>query len=256
MIFLLVLFFIIGSAVGSFLNVVIDRSIRRESILGRSYCEHCGATLSTLDLVPIVSFVGLGARCRYCHKKLSWQYPIVETVTGLLFVLTFYSLASGQTLQVTTLMLQLFLISVFIVVSAIDIKFSLIPTTLVFLASLVVLFWDYFYLTSGEFVLAVLVAFGLVAFFALLILVTRGRGMGSGDVPLTFLIGLILSWPLSIIAMFLSFLCGAVFSIVLLVLGAKKFGQTIPFGPFLAIGAIVSMFWGQAILSWYLSLIR
>ena len=255
MIFLLAFFFIIGCAVGSFLNVVIDRSVRRESILGRSYCEHCRATLKTLDLIPIVSFVGLGARCRYCHRKLSWQYPVMEALAGLLFVVTFYSLASTGSFLAQTLILYLFLVSIFIIVSAIDIKFSLIPTTLVFLASLVVLFYNYFYLNSSEFVISVLTAFGLAAFFVLLILLTRGRGMGTGDIPVVFLIGLILSSPLAFVAMFVSFLTGAVFSIVLLILGRKKFGQTIPFGPFLAVGAIASMFWGWKILNWYLSLL-
>lgn len=256
MIFLLVFFFIIGSTVGSFLNVVIDRSIKRESFtFKRSYCDWCHKTLGAFDLVPIASFVALGTRCRYCHRKLSWQYPFVETLCGLLFVGTFYSLATAGILSPATLLIYLFLISTFIVVSVIDFKFSLIPTTFVLLAAFVVLFYNYFSMTSGEFVISVLTAFLLALFFILLIVLTQGRGMGTGDVPLVFLIGLILSWPLTAVSMFVSFFTGAAVSLLLLAFGKKQIGQTIPFGPFLAIGAITSMFWGQAILKWYLLLL-
>ncbi|MDP2632315.1 MAG: prepilin peptidase [Candidatus Curtissbacteria bacterium] len=256
MIYLLVLFFIIGSAVGSFLNVVIDRSTKRESFtFKRSYCDWCHRTLGAFDLVPIASFVALGARCRYCHRKLSWQYPAVETLCGLLFVGTFYSLAIGGVLTPATLIVYLSLIAIFIIVSVIDFKFSLIPTTLVFFAAFVVLFYNYFTMTSFEFVVSVLTAFLLALFFILLIVATRGRGMGTGDVPLVFLIGLILSWPLAAVSMFVSFFTGAAVSLLLLAFGKKRIGQTIPFGPFLAMGAITTMFWGQAILKWYLRLL-
>jgi len=255
-VFLLILLFILGSALGSFLNVLIDRSVKRESFIrGRSYCDFCHASLGALDLVPIASFVALGARCRYCHKKLSWQYPIVESLSGLLFALTLYHLASSGVINPGTLILYLFLICVFIVVSVIDFKFSLIPTSFVFLASLVVLFYNFFSMGSGAFVVSVVSAFGLAGFFILLILLTRGRGMGTGDVPLVFLIALILSWPLSLLSIFLSFFLGAVVSLLLLAVGKKRIGQTIPFGPFLATGAVISMFWGQTILVWYLGMV-
>ncbi len=260
MIFLLALFFILGSAVGSFLNVVIDRTTVGKPIFGRnywrSYCDHCRATLSTLDLVPIISFMGLGGRCRWCRRKLSWQYPIVETLTGFLFAYTFYNAVSGVNLEIAPLFLYLFLVSIFIVVAVIDFKFSLIPTSMVFLASLVVLFYNYLYLDSPEFVLSTLTAFGVSAFFVIIIVLSRGRGMGTGDIPLVFLIGLILSWPLSMVGLFLTFLTGAVVSLGLVLIGKKSFGQTIPFGPFLAFGTIAALFWGQAILHWYLSLIH
>ena len=146
--------FIVGSAIGSFLNVVIDRSIRRENILAinRSYCDHCKATLRTFDLIPIMSFILLSARCRYCKKPLSWQYPIVELSTGLLFSLTLWILISSATFSLGLVLYYLFLVSAMIVVFVIDLKFSLIPTTLVFAASLVSLFYNYFSLPSDLFV--------------------------------------------------------------------------------------------------------
>lgn len=254
MVFFYLLFFILGSAVGSFLNVVCDRMIAGQSILGRSRCDHCRATLSTIDLVPVISFVGLGGRCRYCHRPISVQYPLVETVTGLAFVAAFYAQIAGGILDLATLLYYFFILSIFIVVATVDLKFSQIPTTLVFFASLVALFYDYFYLSSGDFVVWVAVAFLLALTFLAVAVLTFGRGMGLGDIPLVFLIGLFLGWPKALTAVFLAFLGGAIVAILLLALGKKKFGQTIPFGPFLVLAATVSLFWGQELLNWYISL--
>ena len=183
MVFLLILFFILGCAIGSFLNVVIDRTTGGKSILGRSYCDHCRATLSTVDLVPVLSFVSLRGRCRFCRKKISWQYPLVETLTGVLFVLTFYNLVLGADFSILKLAFYFFVIAIFIVVAVVDLKFSLIPTTLVYIGAACVLFYDYFTLSSDDFVRYVIVAFVLSAIFGLIVLVTRGRGMGTGDIP-------------------------------------------------------------------------
>ena len=204
MVLFLILFFILGTAVGSFLNVVIDRTTQGQSILGRSYCDYCRATLGVVDLIPILSFTALSGRCRHCRKKLSWQYPIVETVTGLLFVLSFLILTVSGQLTITTLLYYFFLISILIVVAVVDFKFSLVPTTLVFLASLLALFYNYFFLTSGQFVQSVLAAFGAAIFFLVIVLLTRGRGMGEGDVVLGFLIGMVLGLKESVLAIFLA----------------------------------------------------
>src|SRR3989338_7846665 len=255
MFFWLLVIFIIGTAVGSFLNVVIDRTIRRETILGRSYCDHCKATLSSIDLIPVVSFVGLGARCRYCRRPISWQYPAVEAVTGGLFVLSFYALSVNNPFEITKFLLYLFLVSVLVVVATVDVKFSLIPTSLVFLASFVSLFYNYFFLRSDLFVEHVFAAFGAGIFFLAIVLLTRGRGMGEGDVILGFLIGMVLGFLEMILAVFLAFSLGAIVAIILLFLGKKRFGQTIPFGPFLVCGFLLSLFWGRELIALYLSIL-
>lgn len=244
--------FIAGSAIGSFLNVVIDRSIRRETILGWSYCDHCRATLKTLDLIPIFSFILLSARCRYCKKPLSWQYPAVELSTALLFSLTFWILAASSGFSFGMLLYYFFLISTLVVVFAIDLKFSLIPTTLVFAASLVSLFYNYFSLPSDLFVQHVFAAFFASLFFLAIVLVTFGRGMGQGDISLAFLMGIVLGIKAAALAIFLSFLTGAIVSLLLIMLGRKRFGQTVPFAPFLVFGFLVSLFWGPALINWYL----
>lgn len=254
MFFLLILFFILGAAVGSFLNVVIDRSVRNESILGRSYCDHCRATLKTMDLIPIISFAALGAKCRYCKKNLSWQYPIVELLTGVLFSISFIVQASTGNVFSIALPYFLFLVSILIIVAVVDFKFSLIPTTFVFFASLVSLFYNYFFLSSALFVEHVFTAFTAAAFFLLIVVLTRGRGMGEGDIILAFLMGMVLGAKDAILALFLGFLTGAVCALILIAFGKKRFGQTIPFAPFLALGFIVALFFGTPIISWYLML--
>ena len=254
MILYLLLLFILGTAVGSFLNVVIDRVSRRETILGRSYCDHCKATLSTFDLIPILSFVSLGAKCRYCKKPISWQYPLVELTCGLLFVAAFGVLVSSGGLNLVSLLYYFFLIAIAIIVAAVDFKFSLVPTSFVFLASLVALIYNFFTFTSGDFVSYVATAFGLAIAFALLVIVTRGRGMGEGDIVLAFLIGIVLGFKATLVAMFIAFLSGAIVSIILIILGRKKFGQTIPFAPFLILGFLSALFWAKPILEWYLML--
>lgn len=252
MFFLLLLFFIFGSAVGSFLNVVVDRTVRGETIFGRSHCDFCHRKLSTFDLVPILSFVGLRARCRYCKRKLSWQYPIVETLVGVLFAATFYSQASAGVFSVVPLLYYFAIIGTLVVVGVVDLKFSLIPTTFVFAAALLALFYNYFSLNSYDFVVGVFSAVLLALFFFAIVVVTRGRGMGSGDVPLVFLLGLFLGWPFNLAAVFLAFLVGAVVSVVFLAFRVKKIGEAIPLGPFLILGTFIIFFWGDEIISWYL----
>lgn len=253
MAFILILFFITGSAIGSFLNVVIDRATRGETILGRSYCDWCKRKLNVLDLVPILSYAVLGGHCRKCKKKLSWQYPIVETITAFLFATTFFVLAQGE-FGLAKLLFYLFLVSVVIVVAVVDFKFSLIPTTYLFFASLVSLFYNYFSLSSVDFVHNVLAGFVAAAFFVAIILVTRGRGMGEGDVPLAFLMGLVLGPMMGLVGFFVAFFAGAFISVFLILFGRRKFGQTVPFGPFLVLGFLASLFFGQQLLTWYLML--
>lgn len=255
MFFWVFIVFILGSAIGSFLNVVIDRATRGESINGRSYCDHCKATLSTLDLVPIISFVFLSAKCRYCKKPLSWQYPVVEVITAGLFTISFLNLASSGTLSSITLLYFFVLVAVAVVVAVVDFKFYLIPTTFVYGASLIALIYNYFYLDSNTFIEHVFAAFAASILFLIVVVATRGKGMGQGDIVLAFLMGIVLGYEGTFAAMFLAFLTGAVVSIVLIVLGKKRFGQTIPFAPFLIGGFLLSLFWSEQLTNWYFSML-
>ncbi len=254
MVWLYLIFFILGCAIGSFLNVVIDRLPAGLTILGRSYCDQCRRTLPVFDLVPILSFFILGGRCRKCKKPISRQYPIVEGLTGFLFVVIFWRLVSGGSFSFLYLLFVLFISSVMVVVSVVDFKFSLIPTSLVFAASFVALFFDYFFKTSQEFSGFVIAAFCLAAFFGLIVFLTKGKGMGEGDIVLAFLIGMVLGLRDGMLAVFLAFLIGATVAVLLILVGRKRFGQTIPFAPFLVLGFFISFLFANQIINYYLML--
>lgn len=248
------IFFILGSAIGSFLNVVVDRVPAGRTILGRSYCDRCRRTLAAFDLIPILSFFILGGRCRKCKKPISRQYPIIEGLTGFLFVVVFWKAASGGNLDLIYLLFMLLISAVMVVVAAVDFKFSLIPTSMVFAASFAALFFDYFFKASQEFSGFVIAAFCLAAFFGLIVFLTRGKGMGEGDIILAFLIGMVLGIRDGTLAVFLAFLTGAAMAILLVLAGRKRFGQTIPFAPFLVLGFFISFLFANQIINYYLRL--
>lgn len=241
-IFLYIFLFFFGANTGSFLNVLIDRLPCGEQVLkGRSYCDHCKHQLSWRDLFPIFSWISLGGRCRYCRASISVQYPLVEAATGVLFVLTFREIGViGGIGEIWGLAYHLFIISALVVVFVADLKYQIIPDQVVYPAILISLPYAIRYV---PYAIPSSLAAGL--FFFLLWLATRGRGMGMGDVKLAFLMGLILGFPKIVVALYLAFLTGAFFGVILILAGKKRFGQHIPFGPFLAGGTYLSLFWGQ-----------
>jgi len=264
--------FVLGLCVGSFLNVVIDRLPKGEDVVrGRSCCPGCGHVLAGRDLIPLLSFVFLKGRCRYCQQKISWQYPLVELATGILF-----------TLFPSFILYSLFLIPVFVI----DLKHGIIPNKIVFPGILVVLghrlfgviwaiggfyrnlkgdigglgpyllqtdfFKNYAWLELRPLLWTLLGSVVLYLLFFVLHRIFKGRAMGGGDVKLAFLVGLIAGWPNMIVAVFASFLTGAIVSVILMVFGKKKFGETVPFGPFLVIGTYIALLFGGSVLEWYL----
>ncbi len=158
-------------------------------------------------------------------------------------------------MNLVRLLYYFFLIAIAIIVAAVDFKFSLIPTTFVFLASFVALVYNFFTFAPGDFIVSVLTAFGLALAFLALVLATRGRGMGEGDVVLAFLIGMVLGFKATLVAIFIGFLSGATIAMLLVLLGKKKFGQTIPFAPFLIFGLLTALFWADSLLEWYLAIL-
>jgi len=215
---------------------------------GRSACDHCRRKLAPRDLVPIVSWLWLRGRCRFCGDKISGQYPLVELVSGLWFLVA--------ALLASSVWHFLFLVvwgSVFLVLFVTDLKYGLIPDKIVIPGIILALGLGW---VSGNLgILGILAGLLVVSFFGFLIWVTKGRGMGGGDLRLGFLIGLVSGWPRVLLAVFLAFVLGAVVSLGLIALGKKKFGQTVPFGPFLIVATLVSYLWGEGILRWYLGLV-
>ena len=260
---ILIFIFILGSIVGSFLNSIIYRLPKRESFLiNRSYCPFCKHTLHWQDLIPFLSFLILGGRCRYCKKPISLQYPLVELTTGVLFVsiffqnmdLLFYDSVIFGFLNICFL----FLIACFLIIIFVyDLKHYIIPDKIVFPAILAIGIW---HLVSGIFynsyskypILNIIYsAFGAAAFFLIIVLLSRGKGMGVGDVKLAFLMGLFLGFPNILVALFSSFFLGAIVGLILIALGRKTLKSEVPFGPFLVIGTFIAMFFSQYLIDFY-----
>ncbi len=244
--------FVFGLVFGSFLNVVIYRLKNgRNIIFGRSFCPECKNLLKWYDLIPILSFIWLRKYCRYCHKKISWQYPIVELISGLLWVLIFYKFGISL-----INIYYLFIFSLFLVIVVYDFEWRIIPDKIVYPAIVIVLIFNLFNAFSAidgsasggkignlrifiEPLFAALVAF---LFFFMFFYFSKGRAMGLGDAKLAFLIGLFLSPLLAIVAFMLAFIIGAVFGIILIGLGKKSLKSQIAFGPFLVLGVTIAFF--------------
>jgi leader peptidase (prepilin peptidase)/N-methyltransferase len=265
--FFYVIIFLFGLVAGSFLNCVIYRLETDQGFIkGRSYCPHCRKVLMLWDLIPILSFFILKGRCRYCRQKISWQYPLVEFATGSLFVLTFLILEFGVNLTFGFWILEfiyyLAVICFLAIIFVYDLKHYLIQDKIIYPAIILSFIWYFlsavfFKLYTGREILNVAYsALGAAVFFLLIVLISRGRWMGLGDVKLAFFIGLFLGFPQVLVALFLAFFLGAIIGIGLIVFLGKTFKSEVPFGPFLAVGTLVALFWGEKIVNFYLKLMR
>ncbi|MDP3012721.1 MAG: prepilin peptidase [Candidatus Subteraquimicrobiales bacterium] len=282
--------FLFGLIIGSFLNVVIFRLESGEQVVsGRSHCRRCNHVLAWYDLFPIFSFLVLGGRCRYCRKKLSLQYPLVEIATAILFVLSLMvirqsaeSVAISNLIQsgeiasslpllamtIGTFLFYLFIISALIIIFVYDLRHYIIPDKIVYLAivtSLIYLLfrtldfgiwnfighWDLGFGISNTFFNGLFASVLASGFFLAIVLLTRGEGMGGGDVKLAFLMGLVLGWPKVLVALFLAFTLGAICGIIFVIAKKKALKSAIPFGPFLVLGTVIGIMWGNEIIKWY-----
>ena len=249
--------FVLGLEIGSFLNVVIYRIHKKESFLkGRSYCPHCRHKLSWYDLVPILSFVFLRGKCRYCQKSISIQYPLIEIITGVLFLamlkfsgINEFSLLSLQSFNLVYL---LAIVSISIVIFVYDLKYLLISDGLIYSATGIVLL--YRLINFQDFKISFLSAIGAMLFFLFIFLISKGRWLGFGDVKLVFFMGLFLSFPNVLVALFLSFLIGAIIGVAMIGFKKRTLKSEIPFGPFLITGTYLALFFGEKIVYWYMNL--
>lgn len=264
--------FLFGLAVGSFLNCLIYRLEKKESfVVGRSHCPYCQRELSFLDLIPIFSFFILKGKCRYCQKPISWQYPLVELSTGLLFLLIFNHYFT-ETRPLLTSILDicfLFIICCFLIIIFVyDLKHYLIPDQIIYPAIAITFLYqmfgtlgfrisDLFRVSSFEFRIFntflnfLFAGLGAGFFFLLIFLISKGKWLGFGDFKLAILMGLILGWPNILVALFLAFLFGAIIGIGLIASGKKTMKSEVPFAPFLVSGTFIALFWAKEIINWY-----
>ena len=238
--------FLLGLCVGSFLNVVIARVPEGRSIVGPgSACPRCSTPIAWYDNVPLLSFALLRARCRKCGEPISWRYPVVELVTGLLFVLALAE--RGLTID---LIPALLLVAGLVAITGIDLDHQLIPDVISIPGIVVGLAVSTLTGRPGwlDSLVGVVIGGGI---FLLIIVASRG-GMGGGDMKLGAMLGAFLGWKLALVAILIAILAGGVFAMVVLLLRRKGRKDAVPFGPFLALGGVVSLFWGESLLAWYL----
>ncbi len=271
-----IIVFFFGLCIGSFLDAVIDRMAEGKSVLqGRSYCPFCKHQLAWPDLIPLLSFVLLGRKCRYCKKSISWQYPAVEILTGAIFLLIFnfqfliFNEFSSSNFQIFFLLYLLFIASALVILFVYDFKYYVIPDAIVYLligATSVYRIFEFLNLNHwnlienwklkienlGSLENALFSAFFAALFFFSIWAISKGRWMGFGDVKLAFFMGLFLGFPGIIVALFVAFFAGALIGIVLIATKKKHMRSEVPFGPFLIGGTFLALLWGQAIFDWYL----
>lgn len=237
--------FIYGITIGSFLNVLIYRIPRQEDVVTtRSHCMECGYQLRWYDLVPVFSFVALKGRCRNCHTKLSLQYPIIELVNGLLYVLIFY--VCGW--NVTSILYAL-TASALLSLSVIDDRTFEIPIGFnLFIGILGGINLILHYKNPWNYIIGF---FSVSLFLMLILLLTKGRGIGGGDVKLMAAAGLLLGWKGIILAFILGCLLGSILHSIRMKL--VDAGHMLAFGPYLSMGILISMLWGERLIAWYLT---
>jgi len=238
----------LGLTVGSFLNVVIFRLDTKKSVIfGRSFCLQCNKKIKWYDNIPLFSFLILKGKCRNCKNKISWQYPLVELVTGLIFIWLYFSF--GLSFRFFSyLIFSCFLLVIFVY----DLKTYYILDK-VTIPAIVIAFFCNLYLGLGfwNLILAAIIGGG---FFAIQYYFSKGKWVGGGDIRLGALMGLMLGWKFLLVALFLAYFSGAIIGVILIILNKKEMSSAVPFGPFLSAATFITFIYGQPILNWYLNL--
>ncbi|HEX3015938.1 MAG TPA: prepilin peptidase [Desulfobacteria bacterium] len=238
-----------GLIIGSFLNVCIYRIPRQESIAWPgSHCPDCGYVLKWYDLFPVLSYIFLGGKCRQCRSHISWRYPLVEALTGMLFVLAYRydGLSAG-------LIVHLVFLCLLVVIAFIDLEHLIIPNKLVLPGTVLGLLFTLI-THSPTPISGFLSALGAGLFF-FIIWFFYPQGMGEGDIKLALMLGAFLGWPLIPIAIFIAALSGTIVGVIYITTKGGGRKTQIPFGTFLAFGSVVALFYGERLVSSYLRLI-
>lgn len=246
-----VFLFILGLFIGSFLNVIIYRLPHNKGFLnGRSYCDSCKRTILPYDLIPLVSYIILRGKCRFCRSRISYQIPLVELITGIFFALTFLKFP----LTDLSFIFYIFVVCCLIVIFFIDLNDGIIPDKILYPVTIVTLIYVFLNQNLVLHLISSLISFIL---FFLIYFLTKGKGIGFGDVKFSFFLGLLLGLPKVAICFYIAFLTGGIVGLILIIWGKKRFKKdTIAFGPFLSLGAIISIFLGDLLVSLSLNFLR
>lgn len=246
--------FAFGTAIGSFLNVCIHRLPRRESVVWpASHCPACHRSIAAYDNIPILSYLWLKGRCRACRARISPRYPIIELANGTGYTLILWHFGPGAPALVYAL-----LYSALLVITCIDLTHQIIPNVITLPGIALGLLAAATILPVGllDSILGTVLGYGIPWGLANAYLFLRGRpGMGLGDAKLLAMIGAILGWKPVLLTVMVGATVGSVVGLVMIALKRVRRDQYLPFGPFLALGAIVSLFFHSAVVSWYLGLL-
>jgi prepilin signal peptidase PulO-like enzyme (type II secretory pathway) len=247
---MVIIFLLFGLIIGSFLNAVVYRLNTVESLLERSHCPKCKKKIRWFDNIPLLSFILLSARCRDCGEKISWQYPLVELTTGIVFALIgnyFFSSTDSSSWFLTTYYLVIF--SLLLIVFVYDLKYMEIPMIIVWAGIILSMGyflsvdWQNFHIAASilDLKIASGILGGLVAFlfFFGLAAYSKETWMGYGDAYIGMLAGIIVGWPNVIWTLMLSFTLGAIISVGLIIFRKKTMKSQIPFAPFLIAGVFL-----------------
>ncbi|MBN2015740.1 prepilin peptidase [Candidatus Dojkabacteria bacterium] len=276
---LLFILFLLGLSIGSFINAFEYRLHKRmDFIKARSHCPKCKHVLKAQDLMPLLSFVLIGGKCRYCGTKVSWQYPIIEFLSGMLFFASGCYVSSRMHIQgpfdiVVMLLSSCFvglLLTLFLFFALYDVKHKIVPQKVIIPAIIFGVFYVLFVALGMHFkphldVFLVFEDVSLVwnfvaaliggSFIALLIIITRGKGMGGGDLKLLVFMGLILGLKKLVIAFYIAIITGSILGISWGALKGKIRGLKLPFALFLSLGSIIAFLWGSDIYWWFIGII-
>lgn len=248
LIFMYVIVGLLGLFIGSFLNVCICRIPNKESIaFPASHCTSCAHKLGIFDLFPLFSWIFLKGKCRYCSEKISVQYPIIEFTNMILWLFLFWQF--GLTLK---FIFSAVIFSILLVLTVIDIYHMILPDVLVLCCLVMCVFYTVF--VRGQYIDSLL---GLVlggGFFFLIVLLSKGRAMGMGDVKLVAVLSFLIGFKATILACGLAFVIGAVCCVILLSRKKVEGRTAVPFGPFICVGFAISFLYAEPIVNWYLSL--
>lgn len=250
---------IFGLIIGSFINAAVYRVARNLPwVLERSHCVNCKHKLQPLDLVPIFSFLFLGGRCRYCQKKISWQYPIVEVVAAIGFLIAGYS--NGFSINLF-LVYKLIFVSAFIFIAVYDYKHFLILDKVIMPLLIVAIAWNVgqdvnnglgFLNLHGMFFDGLKGAVLASGFFGLQYALSKGKWIGFGDVKYGLVLGMFFGFQMTAVCLFFAYLLGATIGSLLIIFKGKSMSSQVAFGSFLSVSGIITLGYGAQLIKWYL----
>ena len=238
---------IIGLCIGSFLNVCIYRIPKEESIIfPGSHCTNCGYELKSSDLIPVVSYMFLKGKCRSCGEKISIKYPLVEILNGLLYLSIYFKYGLGLSFIAYS-----FLGSILIVISLIDLKFKEVYSSTIIVGVVVGICYIIIGLFTKDINLLNNILGGVSGYFIIYLIVIITKGMGEGDAEIAGLCGLFIGFKGILLSLFIAIVLAGIIATIILIFKIKDRKSEIAFGPYIAIGTIIYIFTGNALLSFY-----